>query len=63
MGRSDLDLYGDEIVVQFVHHIRDNLAFDSLEALLERMDEDLVESAAVLGVPQARRVSPNDVTA
>lgn len=63
MGRSDLDLYGDEIVVQFVHHIRDNLAFESLEALLERMDEDLVESAAVLGVPQARRVSPNDVTA
>ena len=63
LGRSDLNLYDEEISVDFVHRIRENRAFDSLERLLHRMEEDLVETADVLGVPYASRVNPEDVTA
>lgn len=63
LGRSDLNLYGVEIVIEFVHRIRDNLAFDSLGALLARMDRDLIETAVVLGVPKATRIDPQTVTA
>ena len=63
LGRADLNLYDEEIVVEFVHRIRDNLAFDSLDALLERMDLDLLETAVVLGVPKAQRIDPVAVTA
>lgn len=63
LGRSDLNLYGEEIVVQFVHRIRENRAFESLEALLSRMDQDLLETATVLGVPHATRLIPKMVTA
>ncbi|EFL92941.1 bifunctional riboflavin kinase/FAD synthetase [Mobiluncus curtisii] len=63
LGRADLDLYGEEVVIEFVHRIRDNLAFDSLDALLERMDRDLWETAVVLGVPKAQRIDPAAVTA
>lgn len=63
LGRADLDLYGEEVVVEFVHRIRDNLAFHSLDALLERMDCDLLETAVILGVPKAQRINPESVTA
>lgn len=62
LGRSDLNLYGEEIVIQFSHHIRENHAFESLDALLNRMDQDLLETATVLGVPHATRLAPNAVT-
>ncbi|MCU9969141.1 bifunctional riboflavin kinase/FAD synthetase [Mobiluncus mulieris] len=62
LGRSDLNLYGEEIVVQFVHRIRENRAFESLDALLSRMDQDLLETATVLGVPHATRLAPDAVT-
>ena len=39
------------------------LSFDSLEGLLGQMDEDLRNTAEILGVPTAGRVDPASVTA
>ena len=63
LGRSDLNLYGRNVEVQFVERIRDMASFDSLDALLARMDLDLLQSSDVLGVPPAGRVDPGKVTA
>ncbi len=63
LGRSDLNLYGERIAVVFVSRIRPMLAFDSLEDLLAQMDDDLRQSAYVLGVGVASRIDPGEVTA
>lgn len=39
----DLDLYGAEVVVEFVERVRGMLRFDSLDQLIERMGEDTEE--------------------
>lgn len=36
----DLDLYGAEVVIEFVERVRGMLRFDSLDELIERMGED-----------------------
>lgn len=63
LGRSDLDLYGEEIAIDLVTYLRPMVSFDSLDGLLEQMDEDLRMSAEALGVPVAGRVDPDSVTA
>ncbi|MDO5673069.1 MAG: bifunctional riboflavin kinase/FAD synthetase [Actinomycetaceae bacterium] len=63
LGRSDLNLYGDSVAIEFVHRIRGMMSFASVNQLLERMDEDLLETSRVLGVPVASRVDPASVTA
>lgn len=63
LGRSDLNLYGEPIAVDFVEYLRPMLSFDSLEGLLDQMDEDLRSTAEILGVPTAGRVDPAAVTA
>ncbi|MDO5701187.1 MAG: bifunctional riboflavin kinase/FAD synthetase [Bowdeniella nasicola] len=63
LGRADLNLYGDEVEVEFTDRIRDMLSFDSLEGLLTEMDRDLAATSAILGVAQATRVDPSSVTA
>lgn len=63
LGRSDLNLYGERIGVDFVEYLRPMLAFESLEGLLVQMDEDLRATAEILGVPVAGRVDPSEVTA
>lgn len=63
LGRSDLDLYGEEVTVVFVRRLRPMLSFDTVEELLERMDEDLRQTAVTLGVRTAKRVHPDAVTA
>jgi riboflavin kinase/FMN adenylyltransferase len=40
----DEDLYGQVIETELIHFIRPELKFDSLEALIERMQEDCVEA-------------------
>lgn len=50
LGRDDLDLYGEEIVVEFVDRLRPTLRFDGIQALLEQMADDVERAAAVLGV-------------
>ncbi|MDY5585299.1 MAG: bifunctional riboflavin kinase/FAD synthetase [Arcanobacterium sp.] len=62
LGRSDLDLYGQEIALDFVEFLRPMLTFSSLDELLDQMDEDLRNCAQVLGVPVAHRLEPGAVT-
>lgn len=44
----DGDLYGQPARVQFVEHLRDELKFDSVEALIEQMGRDVEQAARVL---------------
>jgi riboflavin kinase/FMN adenylyltransferase len=41
LDRTDLDLYGEEVVLEFVELLRPTLRFDSVEALVERMHTDV----------------------
>ena len=43
------DLYGQEIEVAFHHFLRPEAKFDSLEALVEQMEEDCAEARRLLG--------------
>lgn len=63
LGRSDLDLYGERIAVTFVARLRPMTAFDSVDQLLDQMDDDLRQAASVLGVAVTGRVDPDSVTA
>ena len=63
LGRSDLNLYGERIAVTFVSRIRPMLSFESLDGLLTQMDDDLRQTASVLGIGVAGRVDPDSVTA
>ena len=41
IGRDDLDLYGVHLAVDFGYRLRDNLRFDSVEALIRQMRLDI----------------------
>ncbi len=41
LDRDDLDLYGAHVSVDFTARLRDTLKFDSVEALIERMRQDV----------------------
>lgn len=45
----DADLYGEEVRVDFVHRIRDVLPFQSVEALVAKIREDVAEARRILG--------------
>lgn len=51
LGRTDLELYGHVVTVEFTHWIRPMLAFNGIEPLLDRMATDVAETARLLGVP------------
>ncbi|MBD3689032.1 bifunctional riboflavin kinase/FAD synthetase [Nanchangia anserum] len=63
LGRTDLNLYGTSVAIDFVKRLRGMVTLDSVEALQDQMDDDLRASADVLGVPPAGRVDPSAVTA
>jgi riboflavin kinase/FMN adenylyltransferase len=42
------DLYGREIEVEFVARLRDELKFDSVDAMVEQMHRDAEDARAVL---------------
>ena len=42
------DLYGREIEVEFVARLRDELKFDSLDAMVEQMHRDADDARAAL---------------
>ena len=63
LGRADLNLYGEEIAIDFVDYVRPMMKMDSVEQLQAQMDDDLRKSAEILGVPVSHRVDPKDVTA
>lgn len=50
IGRTDLDLYGEEVVVEFVSLLRPTLKFDGIEALIATMHDDCARALDVLGV-------------
>lgn len=63
LGRTDLDLYGEVVVIELTEYLRPMLAFTDLEPLLVQMQHDVVKTAEVLGVPVPAPVRPDDVTA
>ena len=48
LDRTDLDLYGEEVAVDFVAHLRPTLKFDSIDNLLRAMAQDVESTRAVL---------------
>lgn len=51
LDRTDLDLYGEEVVLEFVAQLRPTLRFDSVDALVEQMHHDVADVRVVLGGP------------
>lgn len=49
LDRTDLDLYDEEVTLEFVERIRPTLRFDSVEDLLEAMASDVEKCRQVLG--------------
>jgi riboflavin kinase/FMN adenylyltransferase len=48
LDRTDLDLYGENVAVEFVERLRPTEKFDSIEALLVQIADDVVRARAVL---------------
>lgn len=48
IDRKGLDLYGKEVVVEFEQRLRPTLKFDSLDALIVQMDEDVAKARLIL---------------
>ncbi len=63
LGRSDLDLYDQQVGIIFVRRIRPMLKFSSVDELTDQMDDDLRESAQVLGARVSGRIEPGRVRA
>ncbi|HZK04819.1 MAG TPA: bifunctional riboflavin kinase/FAD synthetase [Actinomycetaceae bacterium] len=60
LGRTDLDLYGQVVTVEFTRWIRPMRKFESVGALLDRIAEDVVEAADMLGVPRPAPARPSE---
>jgi riboflavin kinase/FMN adenylyltransferase len=45
------DLYGEHVGVEFVERLRPMVAYRGVEALIEQMDQDVVQARVVLQVP------------
>jgi riboflavin kinase/FMN adenylyltransferase len=48
LDRTDLDLYGERVAVEFVSHLRPTLRFDSIDALVEQMAQDVDRCREIL---------------
>ena len=48
---AGLDLYGEHVGVEFVERLRPMVAYTGREALITQMDQDVLETRRVLGVP------------
>lgn len=48
LDRTDLDLYGEVVAIEFAKHLRGNEKFDSIEALCTQMTADVDASRALL---------------
>lgn len=49
LDRTDLELYGAEVEVAFVEHLRGMVRFDGIEALVEAIHDDVRRAREVLG--------------
>jgi len=52
LGRDDLELYGVPVEVAFAARIRGMQRFDSIEDLVQTMEEDCERARLILGVPE-----------
>ncbi|TDE14070.1 bifunctional riboflavin kinase/FAD synthetase [Jiangella asiatica] len=50
IGRTDLELYDDEVLLQLVERLRPTLRFDSVDELVDTMHDDVAKARVVLGV-------------
>ena len=50
LDRTDLDLYGERLAVEFVERLRPTLRFDGVDALVEQMALDVARCRELLGV-------------
>jgi riboflavin kinase / FMN adenylyltransferase len=48
LDRTDLDLYGERVVVEFVDRLRPTLRFDGVDALVEQMAQDVDRCREIL---------------
>ncbi|NUQ31647.1 MAG: bifunctional riboflavin kinase/FAD synthetase, partial [Dermatophilaceae bacterium] len=48
LDRTDLDLYGERVAVEFVDHLRPTLRFESIESLVEQMAQDVQRCREIL---------------
>ena len=48
LDRTDLDLYGERVAVDFVGRVRPTLRFDSIDELLEAMAKDVDRTHTIL---------------
>jgi riboflavin kinase/FMN adenylyltransferase len=48
LDRTDLDLYGEAVSMEFVERLRPTLKFDSIDALTEQMAEDVERCRQIL---------------
>jgi riboflavin kinase/FMN adenylyltransferase len=46
---SGLDLYGEQVTVEFVGRLRAMVRFDSVDQLVEQMAEDVQQARTLLG--------------
>ena len=48
LDRTDLDLYGERVAVEFVSHLRPTLKFDSIDTLVDQMSQDVERCREIL---------------
>jgi len=61
LGRWDLDLYEQEVRLEFVQMLRPTVRFDNIDALVRQMRTDVLEAAQVLEVPEPQEAAA-DIT-
>ena len=49
LDRDDLDLYGVHVAVDFAARLRGMVRFDSVDALIDQMRQDIAEARALVG--------------
>jgi riboflavin kinase/FMN adenylyltransferase len=49
LDRDDLDLYGRHVALDFVEHLRGQVRFDGIDALLDQMGRDVADARRLLG--------------
>lgn len=48
LDRTDLDLYGEIVAIEFAQHLRGNVKFDSIDALIVQMTADVDQARELL---------------
>ncbi len=52
LDRTDLDLYGQRLAIEFVSRLRPTLAFEGIEPLIRQMHSDVDSCRSILGIDE-----------